>query len=161
MRMNFFYLPWDNSCSCFSVLHHQLVSFIEWFFIKENKQRGPAAAAAPEALDSQQIYTSRRLSVLSGRAAASLPFRIVGLTAIKYELKTTQASLPSKMSLHIFMAADCWISSLQGSPGGKAGDGSGVEWSEVKWMEGVRGGRKKQGWSDECWSGEIAGWDRG
>lgn len=34
----------------------------------------------------------------------------------------------------------------------------GVEWSEV---DGGRGGRKKPGWSDECWSGEIAGWDRG
>lgn len=38
------------------------------------------------------------------------------------------------------------------------GQGWGWEWSGVKWME---GGRKKPGRSDECWSGEIAGWDRG
>lgn len=47
------------------------------------------------------------------------------------------------MSLHIFMAAGCWISSLQGSPGGKAGDGSGVERSG--WREGWRGrGREEE-----------------
>ena len=67
------------------------------------------------------------------------------------------------MSLHIFMAADCWISSLQGSPGGKAGEWSGVEWSGGVdgGREGGRERRKKLGWSDECWSGEMAGWDRG
>lgn len=69
------------------------------------------------------------------------------------------------MSLHIFMAADCWISSLQGSPGGKAGEWSGVEWSGGESMEGGREdgreGRKKPGWSDECRSGEMAGRDRG
>lgn len=38
------------------------------------------------------------------------------------------------------------------------GQGWGCEWSGVKWTE---GGREKPGWSDECWSGEIARWDRG
>lgn len=28
-------------------------------------------------------------------------------------------------------------------------------------MEGEEGEGKKPGWSDECWSGEIAGWDGG
>lgn len=63
------------------------------------------------------------------------------------------------MSLHIFMAGDCWISSLQGSPGGRAGDVSGVEWSGQG--AGGREGRKKPGWSDECQSGEMARWDGG
>ena len=39
------------------------------------------AAAAAAALDGQQISTRRQLSVLSGGAAACLPFRIVGYLA--------------------------------------------------------------------------------
>lgn len=47
------------------------------------------------------------------------------------------------MSLHIFMVGNCWISSLQGSPGGKGGDVSGMMWTEEE--------RWKPARLDECW----------